>query len=133
MNIANFVKRLMRNDGEPQKTGSALYRDFQCGAERYFIDCADDFNSDGWQQYDTDQDASYFGVWVHAGKRLILTLAEGDWTLVVSPTLEAYRAEIEEMNASYGEGRIARTIDGHGNVVDYVQDREAFLPAGETS
>lgn len=57
----------------------------------------------GWQQYDTDQDAWYFGVWVHLQKREIFTYAEGDRSMVQCATPEAFAAELVRMAAFYGD------------------------------
>jgi ABC-type transport system substrate-binding protein len=56
----------------------------------------------GWKQYDTSQDAWYFGVWVHPEKRVIITYAEGDITVVRCPTNESYHAELKSMAEFYG-------------------------------
>ena len=71
-------------------------------ADRYRYDFKLCKKSDGWKQYDTEQDASYFGVWVHPESRVIVTFAEGDETTVTCPTQEAFEAEIREMNEFYG-------------------------------
>ena len=92
------------------------------------MDFAPDFNSEGWEQYDTDQDAPYFGVWVNRTKFLTLTYAEGDWTLVVCPDIEHYNAEIGDANDFYDEGRIALVIDADSGVAtSYHQDRQKFF------
>jgi len=58
---------------------------------------------DGWKQYDTDQDAHYFGVWVHIEQRLILTYAEGDLSVVFCHNDEQLRAELDHMADFYGD------------------------------
>ena len=67
---------------------------------------------DGWKQYDTGEDASYFGVWVNEDKRLTLTYAEGDVTLVIAPTQTSFDAEIAHMNKFY-QGEIDHESEGH--------------------
>jgi hypothetical protein len=71
-------------------------------SERYEFDFERCKASDGWTQYDTDQDAWYFGVWVHEAERLTFTYAEGDITLVECPTEESFRAELADMARCYG-------------------------------
>lgn len=56
----------------------------------------------GWQQYDTDQDAWYFGIWVHVRERLVFTYAEGDLLLVTCETEEIFQAELAHMAEFYG-------------------------------
>src|SRR5438132_508470 len=65
-------------------------------SERYGVDFAEDFKAEGWEQFDTDQDAHYFGVWVNRGRLQTLTYAEGDWTLVTCSDREHYNAEISD-------------------------------------
>lgn len=96
-------------------------------ADRYEVDFADDFNVEGWLQFDTDQDASYFGVWVNPRDFRTLTYAEGDWTLVECPTKESYLEEIRDAIRFYGEGFIAKAIAGSGEVEIFRQDRNQFL------
>lgn len=82
--------------------GNTVYRFFRQGAERYHWDFGPCREKYGWKQYDTSQDAPYFGVWVHLGRRLTLTYAEGDVTLVKCPTVETLRAELKDMERCYG-------------------------------
>ena len=70
--------------------------------ERYEFDWEHCTSKKGWKQYDTSQDAWYFGVWVHPERRLILTYAEGDITIVRCPTEESYHAELKNMAEFYG-------------------------------
>ena len=95
-------------------------------SERYVVDFAEDFKSDGWQQYDTEQDAWYFGVWVNPGRRMILSYAEGDWTLLVFEDYLAYNQQIIKMNQFYEEGFEFKTIDSDGITV-FRQDRSEFF------
>jgi hypothetical protein len=105
--------------------GSAIYRTFH-PSERYMIDFADDFTAEGWEQFDTDQDAHYFGVWVNPKTRQVLTYAEGDWSLTESPDHQLYNAEIQRMIEFYGEGFICKAYGADG-AIEYRQDRSRFL------
>ena len=111
---------------EINKRGNRIKRTW-LSTERYRWDFNEPFRSDGWEQYDTSQDAWYFGVWVNPRKLVTLSYAEGDWTLVVCPDAEHYNAEIADANEFYGEGRIALVIDQAGGATEYRQDRERFL------
>jgi hypothetical protein len=114
--------------GEPPETnerGNAVHRHFY-PSDRYIADC-DEHHGD-WAQFDTDQDASYFGVWVDPAHLRTLTYAEGDWTLVTCPDKDHYNAEIQNMLEFYGEGFIAIGIDSKtGDATRFVQDRSKFL------
>jgi len=126
MKIATFIEKLF--NGEKKETterGSQIIRAFY-PSERYIIDFAD-FKSEGWEQFDTDQDAHYFGVWVNKTTLQTLTYAEGDWSLVTCDTKEQYNKEIESMIDFYDEGFIAIGIDPEkGESTKYVQDRSKF-------
>lgn len=86
---------------EVNERGNTVFRSFH-STERYRFDFQLCTTSKGWKQYDTDQDAWYFGVWVHVEKRVILTYAEGDISVVKCPTEESYHAELAHMAGFYG-------------------------------
>lgn len=125
--VTAFCDRL-KSHGEPSTTarGNRIYRFFDGGGDRYLIDYADQFTREGWLQFDTDQDASYFGTWVNPQRLVTLTFCEGDWSLVECDTIEGYNAEIANMCQLYGDGFIAKTIDADGGVTVHQQDRSAF-------
>ena len=124
--VAKLEAFMRKQPSDVNTRGNACHRAF-LPDERYIVDCAPDFSVEGWEQYDTDQDAHYFGVWVNPRKLVTLSYAEGDWTLVVCPDAEHYNAEIADANEFYGEGRIALVIDQAGGATEYRQDRERFL------
>ncbi len=95
----------------------------RAGGSRYFYDLA--LLPRGWKQYDTTQDASYFGVWIHQQKMEVMTYAEGDRSLVQCQTLEAFKAELAEMEKFYGPVPPAFVgIDpAAGTVTDYIVER----------
>jgi hypothetical protein len=76
---------------------------------RYDFDFGICSEANGWLQYDTHQDAWYFGVWVNRQHRLTLTYAEGDINLTVSPDDCAFARELKEMADFYGEAPPAFT------------------------
>ena len=87
----------------------------------------------GWLQFDTSQDAWYFGVWVNKKTRQIRVFAEGDLTLTTCPTVEAFNKEIARMceppwpdGNGYAPGFIAKTIDADGTMTVHEQDRKEF-------
>ena len=99
--------------------GCTVTRTAHFELDRYIFDvrcCASD---DGWEQYDTDQDAHYFGVWVRLSTRETVTYAEGDITHVSAPTDEAFAAEMAGMAEFYGDPPPAfRVITGAGQLVE---------------
>lgn len=89
-------------DTRINEQGNTVATRFVGDGDRYAYDRRICRAVDGWRQYDTDQDAWYFGVWVHEGRREIVTYAEGDESRVVCPTAETFRAELASMAEFYG-------------------------------
>lgn len=105
--------------------GNECYRTF-APSERYIVDFAKDFVKSDWKQFDTSQDAHYFGVWVNPEELKILTYAEGDWNLIVCERIGAYNDEIRFMNEFYSEGFEFKVIDENGTT-EYKQNRNDFF------
>lgn len=115
---------------ETNARGNLIYRQFDAdkqlgkrgGGDRYWYD----FEALGkeWKQFDTDQDASYFGVWVDLAGRRTFTYAEGDRTLVECPSAESFKAELEDMERFYGPlPYCAIGLDAAGQVTKYYDPR----------
>ncbi|MFB2832698.1 hypothetical protein ACE1BS_24490, partial [Aeromonas jandaei] len=64
-------------------------------ADRYYYDRT--LLTQGWQQYDTEEDGWYFGIWIHTEKLETFTYAEGDTNHVIAPNVEAFRAELARL------------------------------------
>jgi hypothetical protein len=106
--------------------GATVERAFAEG-DRYYFDFTHCTAAKGWQQYDTEQDASYFGVWIHAADRVILTYAEGDITIVTCPTEDIYQAELRHMADFYGSPpAIATAILPDGQIAKVYNEAGAF-------
>ena len=98
-------------------------------ADRYRYDFELCKAADGWRQYDTNQDAWYFGVWVHESRREIVTFAEGDESRTTCPTVETFRAELAAMAEFYGAPPPAFVVlDGEAGTRTEVYDAR---PTGE--
>ena len=97
--------------GQPEtnERGNTIERSWR-STERYEFDFKLCTKANGWVQFDTSQDAWYFGVWVHPEKREIVTYAEGDITRVKCPTEESYHAELKSMAEFYGAPPPAFTV-----------------------
>ena len=130
--IADIHRRFpaLSEGGEANARGNMVTRDFiPTGmgftyGDRYGFD---NNLTDAWQQFDTSQDASYFGVWVAPSQLATLTFGEGDITLVVCPDREHYNAEVRDAIEFYAEGCIAKGWSpGEGWTVCR-QDRNEFL------
>lgn len=68
-------------------------------ADRYVYDCGMCSTTNGFAQFDTRQDASYFGTWVSPTKRAIVNYCEGDVTLTKCETDEEFTAEVRRFVA----------------------------------
>ena len=88
-----------------------------------------DFNGESdWEQFDTDQDAPYFGVWVNKKTLQTRTYCEGDLTIVSCPDVEHFNAEIEDALKFYRPGFVAKALDVEtGQWTIYRQDRDSFF------
>ena len=122
MKITTFITSMLKEETRVNLHGNTIH-DLFMPAERYLIDCAEGFTSEGWIQYDTDQDAHYFGVWVNPSKLLTLNYAEGDWTFVVCKDKALYNTHLKSMDECYEKGFIAKCYALDGSMTIYRQDR----------
>lgn len=122
--VAKIVEFMRRQPVRRNGRGNVIHDAF-LPDERYIVDFAPDFKPEGWIQFDTDQDAHYFGVWVNPSKLMTLTYAEGDWTLVVCMTAGNYNAEVQDACEFYGVAPAFTGIDVENHVVtEFYQDRK---------
>jgi len=95
-----------------------------CNADRYEFDFKLCLPANGWKQYDTDQDAWYYGVWVHLERRLVVCYAEGDVSICQHTTDDGMRSELEAMAKFHGDPPpMAVGIDADGSVTAYYDER----------
>jgi hypothetical protein len=110
------------------ETGAIIYDLGNLDADRYRFDFKYCKRENGWRQYDTNQDAWYFGVWVHEGDRVTVTYCEGDLTMTHSPDGDTFRRELASMAEFYGDPPPAAVaIDADGKRTEYYDTR----PTGE--
>jgi len=108
--------------------GNTIYRD--AAAERYLgITRGEDrYHYDshprmcGWKQYDTNQDAWYYGIWVSLDRLMVFSYCEGDRTLTVCPDRDHMRAELDRMAAFHGPPPPAFTVFSTDGTVTKVYD-----------
>jgi hypothetical protein len=87
-----------------------IQRDF-LPADRYLYDFKYCTVANGWAQIDTSQDASYFGQWIHPGKREIFCYCEGDLIhtkLDTDAELVRELQEIQDFDRNYSPKRADR-------------------------
>jgi hypothetical protein len=98
---------------EPNRRDSLGNDLFDFGTLSFMDRCAFDLRhcpGPDWRQYDTEQDAWYFGVWVHVSNRWIVTYAEGDLCLVRCADDAAFAAKLAAMEEFYGSPPPAFTV-----------------------
>lgn len=79
---------------------------------RYSFDFGCCSPSEGWAQIDTEQDASYYGVWAHPIEMKVFSFVEGDITLKEAETLEEFVAELRSIESfEVSQGRKPARID----------------------
>lgn len=94
-------------------------------SNRYDYDIA--LGWSGWIQYDTSNDAHYFGIWIHLANRQIFTYCEGDRIMVSARSVQAFRRELKVMEAFYGPvPPVAITIDADGHRTVHYESRPAI-------
>ena len=124
-----MMKQKIRTDCDGKislSKGGNIIHEIHSSTDRYIIDFADDFKSEGWMQFDTDQDAHYFGYWVNPSQRKTLCYAEGDWTFIWCADAAGYNREIVYSLEYYHEVPAFITID-NGRQTNYYQDRAVFF------
>jgi hypothetical protein len=95
--------------------------------DRYLFDFAPGF-LDEWMQFDTDQDAHYFGTWINKERRFVLSYCEGDISLVLCKDDEHFDAEVGSMCQFYTSSPAFVTVDEDGTVTKFYQEqREYFI------
>jgi hypothetical protein len=104
--------------------GNVVCSEF-CGGDRYKFDFELCTRAKGWQQYDTKQDASHFGIWVNVSEKRILTFAEGDVSIVKCETNIQLQKELDHMELFYGDAPPAfKVIDTtNATITDYYVER----------
>lgn len=108
--------------------GNIVHSFFILG-DRYRFDVDLCRYSKGWKQYDTDQDAGSFGIWVHLENREIVTFAEGDVYVVKCPDDGHLQSELNSMGEFYGDPPPAMiAVDADGSVTHVYDPRPEVRP-----
>lgn len=105
------------------KHGSTITDTFFLNRDRYHYDFRECIPALGWEQWDTDQDAWYFGIWVNIDQNKILCWAEGDEMVYECGTRERFMLEIADLEAFHGSAPpFARGINDEG-ITEYYRPR----------
>ena len=124
--IERIDKLLAEAKESENRFGNATRQIFLMDEDRYLFD----FNMDlgEWSQFDTTQDAHYFGMWVHKERRLFLTYAEGDLYFTRCKDAESYDRELAYMCSAYEAAPAFTAIDpDEKTVTRYFEDRRVLF------
>ena len=122
MTIETTMLQQIDNLGEPENhvDGVRIWRAFFMFRNRYVYDLAYCTKAEGWKQYDTEQDAPYFGMWYHEKKRILVTYAEGDETIQIADDVESWKKLMKETGEWAGDPPpYAIALDLQGNETHY--------------
>lgn len=126
MKVSETIKALFKGEKEEtNKCGNTIQR-AHYPAVRYLIDHAEYFSTEGWKQFDTNQDAHYFGYWVNPKTLQTLCYIEGDWILCTCKDIEHYNSEINDAINFYSDGYEFEVL-GKDGLITLRQDRKVFL------
>jgi hypothetical protein len=81
--------------------GNSTQHTFYADRDRYDYDFKRCRLHEGWQQFNTHQDASSFGVWINPQLRQIVTFAKGNEITIYCATDASYEDELAEMRSHY--------------------------------
>lgn len=119
----DFIESTLKEKPDTNERGNLVHRSHLDG-DRYEFDGELCTEENGWSVFDTDQDAWYFGVWVHLEKRIVCTYAEGDVIVVSCPTKESLKAELDHAEEFYGKAPpFAIGFDMDGSETRYFSER----------
>ena len=79
------------------------YPDDHTHEDRYAFDFGECSTAKGYAQFDTRQDAYYFGQWVNPTTFRLVSYAEGDVTVTVCEDAAEFAAQVRKWVAYHGE------------------------------
>jgi len=118
---------------EPEIRGrSKVWRFSFDGMSRYFFDLnlqlTPEDDPASWVQFDTESDAWYFGRWIQRRDRMILCYAEGDITLTLYDSAEAYDDALVELCERYEPAAAFTAFDFEEKTMTrYYEDRRPLF------
>jgi len=122
MKILDYFADVEMKSESVNDLGNRIERYF-LPSDRYRYDFDLCSSKEGWKQYDTQQDASYFGVWVHPEKMMTVTYCEGDVSFVFCKDEDSYHAELSSMAEFYGDPPYAAVSFGPEGTTYYYDER----------
>lgn len=114
---------------ETNEHGDTVWTMFVPDADRYLFDFKHCTARDGWRQFDTDQDAWYFGMWIHDKRRHVVMFAEGDLVVTECVDHDHFIAHLERLHACHGDPPPAAVAIGEdGQVTEFYDENARALP-----
>jgi len=126
--LEKYFESLLGQEGvfkpELNSRGCVIKRSSHPQRGRYYYDHKLLGQKNGWCQYDTDEDAGYFGVWVNVLKMEVITYCEGDVSHVLAQNSKLFKAELRSLVDYYNPSAFATTFDNEGNKKVYYEQNE---------
>ncbi len=117
------IDRLLDRADETVNSHGNRVRHLLLLGDRYLFD----LNLSGeWDQFDTENDASYFGVWVNKSQLRLLSFVEGDLYLTLCADPAGYDAEISDLCSCFGRSPAYVAVSDDLVTVGY-QGRSQFF------
>ena len=101
MTYDQIIKRFC--DKVEERENSTIHTGFTFNGSRYIFDWKLCDPTRGWKQYDTYQDAPYFGTWVNLNELATCCYCEGDIIVKIMKTQQAMKEELDRMAECYGD------------------------------
>ena len=94
--------------------GGNMLEQIFISSERYAFDFAKGMRDKGWRQYDTNQDAWYYGIWYNPQTLQTLSYTEGDIYLISCGVWSYFKDEMMGMDEFHGSAAPPCAVAGSG-------------------
>lgn len=121
------VDRLLERAEEKRKDdlGQSIRQTLLVAADRYLFDFG--LDRDEWEEFDTENDASYFGIWLNKSKLQTLHYVEGDVSFTQCDSPESFDSEVAALCSFYKAAPAFTSFDENWTATQYYQDRSEFF------
>lgn len=102
-------KKLSDTRTHTDEKGISIYEN-RMGDNRYAYDQILCNPKHGWIQFDTSEDAAWFGIWTHAVEHFVVVYAEKDVSIIHIPEKQDWIDRLKKMRQEYGPAPHAATV-----------------------